>query len=306
MLYRFVEKKLIPFSVIKKHCMDSVSNIIEELIRIREFSSTHIENDAENLRKLLLTSFSDVRVVLIRIAEMRLLLSDLADNSREQRIQLAKQGMYLYAPIAHRLGLYRLKKDVEDLSFRHLNPDVYNDIEKKLKNTAVKRNKMIREFLIPIYQQLDEQGFIYEIKNRTKSVYSIYSKMQRQKVGFDEVYDLFAIRIIIDCPLKEEKENCWKVFSIVTNLYQPSPERMRDWITVPKASTGYESLHTTVLDPGGKWIEVQIRTHRMNEIAEKGLAAHWKYKGKTTLADSTSGLTGCVIIWRNLKSNRSK
>jgi GTP diphosphokinase / guanosine-3',5'-bis(diphosphate) 3'-diphosphatase len=280
LLYPSVEKKYVLHATVKKNCKDGICVIIDELLKIKDLNSTNIEKDAENLSKLLLTSFSDIRVVLIRIAEMCMLLNDFSETNGETLFRLAKQGMYLYAPIAHRLGLYTLKSEIEDLSFRHLQKDIYLDIEKTLKETAAKRNKMIREFLLPIREQLDDQHFEYEIKSRMKSVYSIYTKMRRQKVDFEEVYDVFAIRIIIDCALQDEKANCWKVFSIVTNLYQPNPERMRDWITVPKPSTRYESLHTTVMDPGGKWTEVQIRTRRMNEIAEKGLAAHWKYKGQ--------------------------
>ena len=280
LLYKSVGNGSISTELIKKECHKGVPAILNDLTHIvRDFDTNNIEKDAENIRKLLLTSVSDIRVILIRLAEMLYLLKHADEPDVLQQKKTAKEAMLLYAPIAHKLGLYSLKSELEDLAFRQLEPDTYLQIERKLKDTALQRNRLVREFITPINEQLDAQGFDYEIKSRTKSVFSIWNKMLKQKVEFEEVFDVFAIRIIIKSNLKEEKDNCWKVFSIVTNLYQSTPERMRDWITVPKTTTGYESLHATVMEPGGKWVEVQIRTERMNEIAERGLAAHWKYKG---------------------------
>lgn len=283
MLYPAVAGKKIPENELTGKFPEAVVSLVKELVLLYHLPVPNPEKNTDELRKLILTRVNDIRVVLIRIAEIHTLLSNSPTEESEQNKkirQLALEGMHLYAPIAHRLGLYNLKNEIEDHALRILQPNDYLAIENKLKESAARRNRQIREFIAPIQQQLDEQKFTYEIKSRIKSIFSIYNKMKKQKIDFDEVYDLFAIRIIIDSSLKEEKENCWKVFSIVTNLYQPNPERLRDWITVPKPSTGYEALHITVMDARGHWTEVQIRTRRMDEIAEKGFAAHWKYKGQ--------------------------
>ena len=197
---------------------------------------------------------------------------------KSDRLPLASETYFLYAPLAHRLGYYNIKSEMEDLAVKYLEPEQYNYVECRLKQTTASRNKLIRDFSIPLKERLDKQGFKLTIKSRTKSIHSIMLKMKKQGVEFEEVYDLFAVRIIIDSDPENEKSDCWKAYSIVTDLYQPNPSRLRDWISVPK-SNGYESLHTTVVGPRGKWVEVQIRSFRMDEIAEKGLAAHFKYKG---------------------------
>lgn len=202
----------------------------------------------------------------------------LHDHPGEERVSVAEEVAYLYAPLAHRLGLYKIKSELEDLSLKYTNSEIYHDIAKKLNETKRSRDKYITEFITPLKAKLEAAGFNFSIKGRTKSIYSIWNKMKKQNTPFENIYDLFAIRIILDTPLEKEKSECWQIYSIVTDMYQPNPKRLRDWLSIPK-SNGYESLHTTVMGPEGKWVEVQIRTERMDEIAEKGLAAHFKYKG---------------------------
>ena len=251
--------------------------IVEGLTKMSGLSEMNTSMQAENFRKLLLTLSTDIRVILLKLADRMENMRNLESASAERQIRTASETFYLYAPLAHRLGLYSLKSEMEDLSMKYTNPDTYADIRRKLKNTTAARNRFIKEFIDPIKKELKNQGFDFEIKGRTKSVYSIWNKMKNQQAQFGEVYDIFAIRIILKSDLKNEKSFCWRVYSIVTDFYQPNTNRMRDWISVPK-SNGYESLHITVVGPGGKFVEVQIRTQRMDEIAEKGLAAHWKYK----------------------------
>ena len=233
---------------------------------------------AENFRKLLLTLADDGRVILIALAERLLMIRNLDKFPGKERLHVASETYFLFAPLAHRLGYYNIKSEMEDLSMKLLEPAEFSKIEARLKQTTTSRNRLIKEFSNPLTERLDAAGLSYEIKSRTKSVHSIWQKMKKQGVTFEEVFDIFAIRIIIDADPAHEKSSCWQVYSVVTDIYQPDPGRMRDWISVPK-SNGYESLHTTVVTPGGKWVEVQIRTRRMDEIAEKGLAAHFRYKG---------------------------
>jgi GTP diphosphokinase / guanosine-3',5'-bis(diphosphate) 3'-diphosphatase len=276
----------------------TVSNIVEGLTRMSGLSAMNASRQAENFRKLLLTLSSDVRVILLKIADRVENMRNLEHSSAERQLQAASETFYLYAPLAHRLGLYNLKSEMEDLSMKYTNPEIYNDILDKLKSTTPARNRFIKEFTEPIKKELGLQGFDFEIKGRTKSIYSIWNKMKNKQDEFREVYDIFAIRIILNSELKNEKTDCWKVYSIVTDFYQPNTNRMRDWISVPK-SNGYESLHTTVVGPGGKFVEVQIRTRRMDEIAEKGLAAHWKYKG----GDGEQGLSEWLGHIREILEN---
>ncbi|HLN19464.1 MAG TPA: RelA/SpoT family protein [Bacteroidales bacterium] len=252
--------------------------ILEGFQRISGINTMQQSYQAENFRKLLLSLADDVRVILIKLVER---LEDMRnlDNAPENiRLPMASETYFLYAPLAHRLGYYNIKTELEDLSVKYLDPEQYNYINTRLKQTTASRNRFIKDFTAPLQETLEKQGFRFTIKSRTKSVHSIMTKMKRQGVEFDEVYDLFAIRIIVDSPVETEKSDCWRVYSIVTDLYQPNPSRLRDWISVPK-SNGYESLHTTVIGQKGRWVEVQIRSLRMDEIAEKGLAAHFKYKG---------------------------
>lgn len=235
---------------------------------------------AENFRKILLTLAEDPRVILIKLADRLHNMRTLTSMSREKQLKIASETTYIFTPLAHRLGLYEIKTELEDLALKFTQPDVYLDIVRKLKETKRDRTRYINEFIKPVKEELAKQDIDFDIYGRPKSIHSIWNKMRTKHVTFNEVYDLFAIRVILNSPREREKEDCWKVYSIITNYYQPSPERLRDWLSMPKGN-GYEALHTTVMGPGGRWVEVQIRTQRMNEIAEKGLAAHWKYKEGT-------------------------
>ncbi len=255
-----------------------VRTIVDGLTRISGITTRVPSLQAENFRKLLLSFSSDVRVILIKLADRLENMRHLAGAPASKQVQTAWETFYLYAPLAHRMGLYSIKTELEDLSMKYTNSEAYNSIYEKLRHTTAVRNRFIRQFTEPVKKELEKQGFDFEIKARTKSIYSIWTKMKKQNAEFEEVYDIFAVRIILNSKLKNEKSDCWRVYSIVTDFYQPNPNRLRDWISVPK-SNGYESLHTTVVGPGGKFVEVQIRTRRMDETAEKGLAAHWRYKG---------------------------
>ncbi len=252
--------------------------ILKGLSRVNELYRKHSSMDTDNFRQLLLSLAEDLRVILIIIAE-RLNMMRNADNySEAQRLENARESAFLYAPMAHRMGLYAIKTELEDLSLKYSNREIYRDIAQKLNETKRSRDQYISEFIEPLKVKLQEVGFPFEIKGRTKSIHSIYNKIKKQNTPFENIYDLFAIRIIFETPADKEKQACWQAYSIVADMYQPNPKRLRDWLSIPK-SNGYESLHTTVLGPQGKWVEVQIRSRRMDEVAEKGLAAHWRYKG---------------------------
>ncbi|HUX97679.1 MAG TPA: RelA/SpoT family protein [Bacteroidales bacterium] len=263
---------------LEKEFGSKVVEILQGFSRITDIDSMQSSYQAENFRKLLLSLADDVRVILIKLVERMEYMRNLDNAPEKERLPLASETYFLYAPLAHRLGFYNIKSEMEDLAVKYLEPEQYNEIECKLRQTTASRNKLIRDFSTPLKEKLLKINFKLTIKSRTKSIHSIMLKMKKQGVEFEEVYDLFAIRIIIDSEPENEKSDCWRVYSVVTDLYQPNPSRMRDWISVPK-SNGYESLHTTVVGPRGKWVEVQIRSVRMDEIAEKGLAAHFKYKG---------------------------
>lgn len=263
---------------IEKMFGQNTVEILEGFQRISDINSMQQSYQAENFRKLLLSIADDVRVILIKLVERLEYMRYLDNASEEIRIPMASETYFLYAPLAHRLGYYNIKTELEDLSVKYLEPEQYNYISTRLKQTTASRNRFIKDFNAPLQELLENHGFRFLIKSRTKSIHSIMTKMKKQGVDFDEVYDLFAIRIIVDSEPQTEKSDCWRIYSMVTDLYQPNPSRLRDWISVPK-SNGYESLHTTVIGPKGRWVEVQIRSTRMDEIAEKGLAAHFKYKG---------------------------
>lgn len=256
----------------------NISGVLTGLRDIEEAKKNTGSFRAENFLQLVLSLAEDIRVILIILADRLEYLRKMEGAPEEEQTRIASESYFLYAPIAHRLGLYNIKSEMEDVSMKYLEPEPYNEISEKLKQTMASRNRFIREFTAPIREMLDSNKIKYSIKSRTKSIHSIWQKMKKQGVEFEEVYDLFAIRIILDTGPDNEKSRCWQVYSLITDLYQPNPSRLRDWISVPK-STGYESLHTTVIGPKGKWVEVQIRTSRMDEIAEKGLAAHTRYKG---------------------------
>ncbi len=255
-----------------------VAAITAGLNSINTLGNAPLAPQAENLRNLLLNLAGDVRVILIKIAEHLHTMRTMKSLAEEDQIRIASEASYLYAPLAHRLGFYIIKSEMEDLSLKYTERKTYDSIARQLAQTMRDRKHFINEFIKPIEEALQRQGFQFEIKGRPKSIHSIWNKMINKGVAFEDIYDLFAIRIILNSELKNEKADCWQVYSTVTDLYQPNPLRMRDWISVPKTN-GYESLHTTVIGPDGKWVEVQIRSARMNEIAEKGFAAHWKYKG---------------------------
>jgi guanosine-3',5'-bis(diphosphate) 3'-pyrophosphohydrolase len=257
----------------------SLDSIISGMQRVEELYERSFSLETENFRKLLLTFAQDVRVILMMIAERLYFMRILDKFSTDMQQSMARECSFLYAPLAHRMGLYSIKSEMEDLSLKYTNREIYREIAQKLNETKRSRDKYIEEFIAPLKEKLGREiKYSFEIKGRTKSIYSIYSKILKQNTPFENIYDLFAIRIILDVPLDKEKMVCWQVYSIVTDMYQPNPKRLRDWLSIPK-SNGYESLHITVLGPQNKWVEIQIRTTRMDQIAEKGLAAHWKYKG---------------------------
>lgn len=263
--------------------------IIDGLTKIPEVFDENASIQAENFRKMILTISDDIRVVLVKLADRLHNMRTLGSMAPDKQLKIASETKFLYAPLAHRLGLHSIKGELEDLALLYTNPEVYHEIENKLKSTKDARNRFIRQFIAPIREALQFEGYVFDIKARTKSISSIHRKMLAQGIPFEEVYDIFAIRVIVDTPLELEKPDAWRIYSIVTDFYQPSPDRLRDWISTPRAN-GYESLHSTVMSQGGKWVEVQIRSKRMDEIAEKGLAAHYKYKeresNKNTNEDS--------------------
>ena len=279
MLYESVLRGHYDTTLARKDFGEGVATILQGLVRVQELYSKTPVVESENFRNLLLSFAEDMRVVLIMIADRVCLMRQIRDTpNKEAQHEVAEEASYLYAPLAHKLGLYQLKSELEDLSLKYLEHDAYYLIKEKLNATKRSRDAYIERFIGPVSKHLTEAGLKFHIKGRTKSIHSIWQKMKKQKCGVDGIYDLFAIRIILDSPLEKEKMQCWQAYSIVTDMYQPNPKRLRDWISVPK-SNGYECLHITVLGPEQKWVEVQIRTERMDEVAEHGLAAHWRYKG---------------------------
>ena len=279
MLHESVKYNLCTLESVRQKYGEDVAGIIHGLVKINELYAKSPTIESENFRNLLLSFAEDMRVILIMIADRVNLMRQIKDSDNEEaRLQVSNEAAYLYAPLAHKLGLYKLKSELEDLSLKYTQHDIYYHIKDKLNATKAARDRYIETFIQPIQKKLEEAGLKFHMKGRTKSIHSIYQKMKKQNCPFENVYDLFAIRIILDSPLEKEKQECWQAYSIVTDMYLPNPKRLRDWLSVPK-SNGYESLHITVMGPEGKWVEVQIRTERMDEIAEKGLAAHWRYKG---------------------------
>ncbi len=283
LLHDTVEDTELTLEDIEREFGKDYSKIIDGLTKISNVvdlkATTTVQ--AENFRKILLTLADDPRVILIKLADRLHNMRTLDSMSREKQLRISSETTYIYSPLAHRLGLYEIKSELEDLALRYTQPEIFTDITKGLKDTRRDRTKYINEFIKPLKEALLAEGFDFEIFGRPKAIHSIWNKMRTKHVSFEEVFDLFAIRIILDTPKAKEKQDCWKVYSIITNFYTPTQNRLRDWISQPKGN-GYEALHTTVMGPGGRWVEVQIRTARMNEIAEKGLAAHWKYKEGST------------------------
>ena len=279
LLYRTVLKKALTLEEIEKEFGPDVTLMISRLLKTSDLYARNTAVNSENFHHLLLSFAEDVRVILIMISDRLHMLrigKQFKDNS--DRVRIALEASFLYAPLSHRLGLYSIKSEMEDLSLKYTDRKTYDYIKQKLNETKRSRDAYIAEFIAPIEQKLKEAGFKFDIKGRTKSIHSINNKLKKQKIDFEGIYDLFAIRVVLNTPVDKERSECWQVFSIITDMYQPNPERMKDWISIPK-SNGYESLHITVMGPQNKWVEVQIRTKRMDEIAERGLAAHWRYKG---------------------------
>lgn len=296
----FTEETENDYDKYEKEFGKTVVSILKGLVHIQELYKKNPVIESENFRNLLLSFAEDMRVILIMIADRVNLMRQIRNTEcEEEKKRVSEEASYLYAPLAHKLGLYKLKSELEDLSLKYLEHDVYYMIKDKLNETKKSRDKYIENFIKPIREKLEADGYKFHMKGRTKSIHSIWQKMKKQKCEFEGIYDLFAIRIIIDAPLELEKIQCWHVFALITNMYQPNPKRLRDWLSVPK-SNGYESLHITVKGPENKWVEVQIRTERMDEVAERGLAAHWRYKGIKSEGGMDEWLTS---IRRALENN---
>jgi GTP diphosphokinase / guanosine-3',5'-bis(diphosphate) 3'-diphosphatase len=281
LLHDTVEDTDISLQDVQREFGAEIAKIVDGLTKISTVLDANSSQQAENFKKILLTLTDDPRVILIKLADRLHNMRTMDSMKRDKQLKISSETVYVYAPLAHRMGLYSIKTEMEDLAMKYMEPDTFKFIAQKLQDTKRERTKYINDFIKPIKEKLDETGFDFEIYGRPKSIHSIWNKIKKKGVAFEEVYDLFAIRILVDAAPAKEKEECWKVYSIITDAYNPSPERLRDWLSNPK-SNGYEALHTTVMGPQGKWVEVQIRTKRMNEIAEKGLAAHWKYKEGAT------------------------
>src|SRR6476659_4855608 len=277
LMHDTVEDTDITLDDIEKQFGNEIARIVDGLTKIANVIDVNASQQAENFKKILLTLTDDPRVILIKLADRLHNMRTLESMKREKQLRIASETVYVYAPLAHRMGLYNIKTEMEDLAMKYMEPETYKEIAQKLAETKRERTKFINEFIKPLNEKLEKSGFNFEIYGRPKSIHSIWTKMKKKGVAFEEVYDLFDIRVILNSPPEREKEDCWKVYSLITDEYIPSPERLRDWLSNPK-SNGYEALHTTVMGLEGRWVEVQIRTKRMNEIAEKGLAAHWKYK----------------------------
>ncbi|PCJ65467.1 MAG: RelA/SpoT family protein [Bacteroidetes bacterium] len=302
LLHDVVEDTDITLEDISSEFGPKVANIIDGLTKVSGVFDTN-SPQAENFRKMLLTMANDVRVILIKLCDRLHNMRTLEHMSDKGQLKIASETTFIYAPLAHRLGLYAIKTELEDLSLKYTQPVLYQDLKFKLNATKEQRSKYIRSFIKPLKVELDELGIDYQIKGRPKSIHSIYNKMVTKKLEFEDVYDLFAIRITVDSDPEDEKMDCWNVYSIVTSIFNPNPERMRDWISIPK-SNGYESLHATVMGPKGQWVEVQIRTKRMDEIAEKGYAAHWKYKENDKNAAAVNSLDSWIKQIREVLENQ--
>ncbi|MBI4647397.1 MAG: bifunctional (p)ppGpp synthetase/guanosine-3',5'-bis(diphosphate) 3'-pyrophosphohydrolase, partial [Bacteroidia bacterium] len=292
LLHNITQYTDISFTEVEKEFGSTISDIIRGLSKIEGLQTHKATLQADNFIRLLLNLSNDVRIILIKLADrldkMRTL--DIFSKLKQKQKEIANETLHLYAPIAHRLGLYNIKTELEELSVKYSESELYSSIERKLHETEADREKYINNFIRPIKTALAEHGYKFEIKGRVKGIFSVLKKMKKQQVEFHEVYDIFAIRVILESGTENEKDDCWKVYSLITDIYQPNPRRLRDWISSPKLS-GYESLHTTVIGPQGKWVEIQIRTKRMDEVAEKGHAAHWKYKKEAVSDDSAAWLT---------------
>lgn len=303
LLHDVVEDTPITLEDIEREFGSKIANIIDGLTKVSGLVGKSSSEQAENFKKIILTLSDDVRVILVKLADRLHNMRTLEALPEHKQLKVSSETLFLFAPLAHRLGLYAIKSELEDLALKYTEPQAYEQISSKLRSSKSQRGRIIRKFITPIEDRLNSSNLDFTIKGRLKSIYSIYNKMQRQAVSFENVYDIFAIRIIVKSSISHqlEKADCWRVYSIVTDIYKPNPSRLRDWISTPKFN-GYESLHTTVMGPGGRWVEVQIRTERMDEVAEKGFAAHWKYKeGKES--DKELGLDSWLAKIRETISN---
>lgn len=290
LLYRPVMLHILPIDVVEKHFDADVVTIVKGLTKVNDLDTNQSTMRSDNFLKLLLSFAEDMRVILIMIATRLFMMRSARRLSEPMRLKLSVEASYLYIPLAHKLGLHRIKTELEDLYLKYTDREAYDYISRKINESKASRDKYIAQFIAPIKEKLKDTGLKYDIKGRTKSIYSINNKLKKQKIDFESIYDLFAIRIILESPLDKEKAECWQVYSVVTDLYQPNPKRLKDWLSIPK-SNGYESLHITVMGQQSRWVEVQIRTKRMDEIAERGLAAHWKYKGIKSQSNVDDWLT---------------
>jgi GTP diphosphokinase / guanosine-3',5'-bis(diphosphate) 3'-diphosphatase len=306
LIHDVVEDSEYTIDDVRRRFGDKVAKIVGGLTKIQDVFDHTDSMQAENFRKMLLTLSDDVRVILVKLCDRLHNMRTLESMSRKNQLKISSETLFLYAPLAHRLGLYNVKTELEDLAIKYTQREAYREIGLKLNAKKATRDRYIKKFIEPLKSRLDESGLTYEIKGRPKSIYSILKKMNTQGIPFEQVYDLFAVRIIVDSKLDREKADCWTAYSIVTDIYKPNPQRTRDWITTPK-SNGYESLHTTVMAPDGKWVEVQIRTKRMDEIAEKGYAAHWKYKNSQdgVISTKTEGVDGWLSRIKEVLENPS-
>lgn len=302
LLHDVVEDTEITLEEIERMFNKEVAKIVDGLTKISGIFDLNSSIQAENFRKLLLTLNDDIRVILVKLADRLHNMRTLDSLKREKQLKIASETIYLYAPLAHRMGLYAIKTEMEDLSLKYTDPDVYRDIAKKLAETKRERTKFINDFIRPLKEELEKRGFNFDIYGRPKSIFSIYNKIKYKGVPFEEIYDLFAIRIIVHAPPDKEKSECWGVYSAITDIYRPNPDRLRDWLSNPKAN-GYEALHTTVMSSQGKWVEIQIRTDRMHEIAEKGFAAHWKYKEAIAGSEKEISADNALDEWLEKISN---
>ena len=273
-----VESNTISFKQVESYFGEEIKVILQGLMKVHEFERKKSDDKSDNYVKLLLSFIKDIRVIFIVLAVRLQQMRDAKEIDEKRRFDIGVETLFLYAPLAHRLGLYNIKSELEDLSLKYTDREAYNYVARKLNETKRSRDQYIDEFIKPVREKLEKTGLKFEIKGRTKSIYSILNKLKKQQIEFESIFDLFAIRVVLDSELEHEKADCWQVYSIITDMYQPNPKRLKDWLSIPKTN-GYESLHITVMGPDQKWVEVQIRTRRMNDIAERGLAAHWKYKG---------------------------
>lgn len=302
LLHDVVEDTDVTLEEIERSFNKEVAKIVDGLTKISGISDLNSSIQAENFRKLLLTLNDDIRVILVKLADRLHNMRTLDSLKREKQLKIVSETVYLYAPLAHRMGLYAIKTEMEDLALKYKEPEIYKEIAQKLAETKRERNKFINDFIRPVKEELEKRNFNFNITGRPKSIFSIYNKIKFKGVPFEEIYDLFAIRVIVHAPPDKEKSECWGIYSTITDIYRPNPERLRDWLSNPKAN-GYEALHTTVMSSSGKWVEIQIRTDRMHEIAERGFAAHWKYKEAVAGNDKEVSSDNALDEWLEKISN---